>query len=192
MKKYLNYTLTAFALCALMACSEDTSSSGSSGLAPDGGKELIAFSQKGSAMTTRAMTRDGFTADTKVVMRIKAEGAAATDIRYTQAVATASAQIASDACNTDYGLGGSHSHLTYAAGQNRYWDDAFGRESKLTVYAVAVPNKSNIIADIQFATCGEALQGDVLIRSSVVVCPNEICNCAIVESRPFVQHNGYP
>lgn len=143
MKKYLNYTLTAFALCALMACSEDTSSSGSSGLAPDGGKELIAFSQKGSAMTTRAMTRDGFTADTKVVMRIKAEGAAATDIRYTQAVATASAQIASDACNTDYGLGGSHSHLTYADGQNRYWDDAFGRESKLTVYAVAVPNKND-------------------------------------------------
>ena len=143
MKKYLNYTLTAFALCALMACSEDTSSSGSSGLAPDGGKELIAFSQKGSAMTTRAMTRDGFTADTKVVMRIKAEGAAATDIRYTQAVATASAQIASDACNTDYGLVGSHSHLTYAAGQNRYWDDAFGRESKLTVYAVAVPDKNS-------------------------------------------------
>lgn len=143
MKKYLNYTLTAFALCALMACSEDTSSSRSSGLAPDGGKELIAFSQKGSAMTTRAMTRDGFTADTKVVMRIKAEGAAATDIRYTQAVATASAQIASDACNTDYGLVGSHSHLTYAAGQNRYWDDAFGRDSKLTVYAVAVPDKND-------------------------------------------------
>ncbi len=143
MKKYLNYTLTAFALCALMACSEDTSSSGSSGLAPDGGKELIAFSQKGSAMTTRAMTRDGFTADTKVVMRIKAEGATSSDIRYTQAVATASAQIASDACNTDYGLVGSHSHLTYAAGQNRYWDDAFGRESKLTVYAVAVPNKND-------------------------------------------------
>ena len=144
MKKYLNYTLTAFALCALMACSEDTSSSGSSGLAPDGGKELIAFSQEGSAMTRAAMTRSGFDTSTKVVLRIKAEGATSSDIRYTQAVATASAQIASDAC---YGLVGSHSHLTYAAGQNRYWDDAFGRDSKLTVYAVAVPNKSNIIAD---------------------------------------------
>lgn len=144
MKKYLNYTLTAFALCALMACSEDTSSSGSSGLAPDGGKELIAFSQKGSAMTTRAMTRDGFTADTKVVMRIKAEGATSSDIRYTQAVATASAQTTGDdACNTGYGLAGSHSHLTYADGQNRYWDDAFGRDSKLTVYAVAVPNQND-------------------------------------------------
>ena len=42
MKKYLNYTLTALALVALMACSEDASSP-SSGLAPDGGKELIAF-----------------------------------------------------------------------------------------------------------------------------------------------------
>ena len=142
MKKYLNYTLTALALVALMACSEDASSP-SSGLAPDGGKELIAFSQEGSAMTTRAMTRAGFDSNTKVVMRIKADGETASDVRYTQAVATASAQIASDACNTDYGLVGSHSHLTYAAGQNRYWDDAFGRESELTVYAVAVPNKND-------------------------------------------------
>lgn len=148
MKKYLNYTLTAFALCALMACSEDTSSSGSSGLAPDGGKELIAFSQEGSAMTRAAMTRSGFDTSTKVVLRIQAEGATSSDIRYTQAVATASAQTsADDACNTGYGLSGTHSHLTYAAGQERYWDDAFGRDSKLTVYAVAVPNKSNIIAD---------------------------------------------
>ena len=147
MKKYLNYTLTALALVALMACSEDASSP-SSGLAPDGGKELIAFSQEGSAMTRAAMTRSGFDTSTKVVLRIKAEGATSSDIRYTQAVATASAQTTDDdACNTGYGLVGTHSHLTYAAGQERYWDDAFGRDSKLTVYAVAVPNKSNIIAD---------------------------------------------
>ena len=71
MKKYLNYTLTALALVALMACSEDASSP-SSGLAPDGGKELIAFSQEGSAMTRAAMTRSGFDTSTKVVLRIKA------------------------------------------------------------------------------------------------------------------------
>jgi len=102
-------------------------------------------------MSTRAMTRSGFTANTKVVMRIKAQGAAATDVRFAQVVATASAETTvADACNTGYGLAGTHSHLTYAAGQERYWDDAFGRDSKLTVYAVAVPNKSvtdNIIAD---------------------------------------------
>ena len=152
MKKYLNYTLTALALVALMACSDEASST-SSGTTPtpEGGKTLIAFSQEGSAMTTRAMTRAGFTASTKVVMRIKAQGAAATDVRFAQAVATASTETtAADACNTGYGLSGTHSHLTYAAGQERYWDDAFGRDTKLTVYAVAVPNKSvsdNIIAD---------------------------------------------
>lgn len=142
MKKYLNYTLTALALMALVACSEEGSST-SSGTTPtpEGGKTLIAFSQEGSAMTTRAMTRVGFDSNTKVVMRIKADGKTASDVRYTQAVATASAQTsADDACNTGYGLSGTHSHLTYADGQNRYWDDAFGRDTKLTVYAVAVPN----------------------------------------------------
>ena len=152
MKKYLNYTLTALALVALMACSDEASSTSSgTTLTPEGGKTLIAFSQEGSAMSTRAMTRSGFTANTKVVMRIKAQGAAATDVRFAQVVATASAETTvADACNTGYGLAGTHSHLTYAAGQERYWDDAFGRDSKLTVYAVAVPNKSvtdNIIAD---------------------------------------------
>ena len=142
MKKYLNYTLTALALVALVACADEASST-SSGTTPtpEGGKTLIAFSQEGSAMTTRAMTRAGFDSNTKVVMRIKAEGKTASDVRYTQAVATASIQTATDDdCNTGYGLSGTHSHLNYAAGMNRYWDDAFGRDTKLTVYAVAVPN----------------------------------------------------
>jgi len=152
MKKYLNYTLTALALMALVACADEASST-SSGTTPtpEGGKTLIAFSQEGSAMATRGFTRAGFTASTKVVMRIKAEGKTESDVRYTQAVATASIQTATDDdCNTGYGLSGTHSHLNYAAGMNRYWDDAFGRDTKLTVYAVAVPNKSvedNVIAD---------------------------------------------
>lgn len=152
MKKYLNYTLTALALVALVACADEASST-SSGTTPtpEGGKTLIAFSQEGSAMATRGFTRAGFDSSTKVVMRIKAEGKTAADVRYTQAVATAAAQTtADDGCNTGYGLSGTHSHLNYADGQNRYWDDAFGRDTKLTVYAVAVPNKSvddNVIAD---------------------------------------------
>lgn len=151
MKKYLNYTLTALALVALVACADEASST-SSGTTPtpEGGKTLIAFSQEGSAMTTRGFTRAGFDSSTKVLMRIKAEGKTAADVRYTQAVATAAAQTtADDGCNTGYGLVGTHSHLNYAAGMNRYWDDAFGRDTKLTVYAVAVPNKidDNVIAD---------------------------------------------
>ena len=142
MKKYLNYTLTALALVALVACADEASST-SSGTTPtpEGGKTLIAFSQEGSAMATRGFTRAGFTASTKVVMRIKAEGKTASDVRYTQAVATAAAQTTDDdGCNTGYGLVGTHSHLNYAAGMNRYWDDAFGRDTKLTVYAVAIPD----------------------------------------------------
>ncbi len=146
MKKYLNYTLTALALMALVACAEEASST-SSGTTPtpEGGKTLIAFSQEGSAMTTRAMTRAGFTSNTKVVMRIKADGKTASDVRYTQAVATASAEISGDACNTGYGLVGTHSHLNYAADMNRYWDDAFGRDTKLTVYAVAIPDNNTLL-----------------------------------------------
>lgn len=142
MNKYLKFIWPAFALSALMACSEDTSES--SGLGPHGSKELIAFSQEGSSMTRVSKTRAGFANTTKTVIRIKAEGATSSDIRYAEAVATADAETtADDACNTDYGLVGRHSHLSYAPGQALYWDDAFGRDSKLTVYAVAVPNQND-------------------------------------------------
>jgi len=144
MKTYLKLIMPVLALSALVACSDDTSSASSNNNSTNDGRELIAFSQEGKAMTRAALTRSGFTGDTKVVLRIKAEGATASDVRYTQSVATASAQTtADDACNTTYGLIGTHSHLTYAAGQERYWDDAFGRDSKLTVYALAVPNQND-------------------------------------------------
>lgn len=144
MKTYLKLIMPVLALSALVACSDDTSSASSNNNSTNDGRELIAFSQEGKAMTRAALTRSGFTGDTKVVLRIKAEGATASDVRYTQSVATASAQTtADDDCNTTYGLVGTHSHLTYAAGQERYWDDAFGRDSKLTVYALAVPNQND-------------------------------------------------
>lgn len=147
MKTYLKLIMPVLALSALVACSDDTSSASSNNNSTNDGRELIAFSQEGKAMTRAALTRSGFTGDTKVVLRIKAEGATASDVRYTQSVATAGAQTtADDACNTTYGLVGTHSHFTYAAGQERYWDDAFGRDSKLTVYALAVPNQNNVLS----------------------------------------------
>lgn len=147
MKTYLKLIMPVLALSALVACSDDTSSASSNNNSTNDGRELIAFSQEGKAMTRAALTRSGFTGDTKVVLRIKAEGATASDVRYTQSVATAGAQTTGDdVCNTTYGLVGTHSHLTYAAGQERYWDDAFGRDSKLTVYALAVPNQNNVLS----------------------------------------------
>lgn len=149
MIKMFKYAWPVFVLAALAACSD--SATDASGPAPvDGKKELIAFSQEGSAMTRASLTRTGFTSTTKVVMRIKAEGQTATDVRYSQTVATAAPQTtANDECNTGYGLVGTHSHLTYVANHERFWDDAFGRDSKLTVYAVAVPDKNDnaVLAD---------------------------------------------
>ena len=148
MKKLFKYTWAVIALSALTACSDDTTGGSANNTATDidvnNGKELIAFSQEGSAMTRASFTRTGFDGATKVMIRIKAEEKDGTGVRYTQAVATAQAQTTvDDDCNTKFGLVGTHSHLNYASGQERFWDDAFGRKSQLTVYAVAVPNKTD-------------------------------------------------
>ena len=151
MKKLFKYTWAVIALSALTACSSNDSISdgGQTPVAPtdpNAGKELISLAQEGGALTRASLTRTGFESDTKIVMRFKAEGG--TPVRYSQAVATASAQLTGDAlssdwCYTDYSYTEPHSHVTYNSGQERYWDDAFGRESQITVYAVAIPNKNS-------------------------------------------------
>ncbi|MCR4918740.1 MAG: fimbrillin family protein [Prevotella sp.] len=154
MKKVFKYTWAALALIALAACSDDTTESVSNNTTPTDptpttGKEVIAFSPEGSGTTRAVDDPTGFTSSTKVVMRIKAQNGTETDwddYRYTQAIMTAAAQVSSDACNTDWGLTGAHSHLSYLempTNYTRYWDDAFGRNSKLTIYALAIPNLSN-------------------------------------------------
>ncbi len=148
MKKLFKYTLPVIALCALASCSEDTTSDSSTPIEPNAGKEMIAFSPQSKGIT-RAGTPTGFESSTKVIMRIKAQngtGTAWEDYRYTQAIMTAAAQVKDDSCNTVWHLTGAHSHLSYVTSPTnytRYWDDAFGRASKLTVYAVAVPNKTD-------------------------------------------------
>lgn len=131
MKRFFYRTLPVLALCALASCSEDASESIVSNVNNEviDGRELIALSGDDNAVTRAAA---GFTADTRVEMRIKAE-AAGRNPRYTEAVATAKAiENASDL-----------SSLEYISGKERYWDDAFGRESKLTIYAFAIPGQTN-------------------------------------------------
>ncbi len=145
MKKLFKYTLPVVALCALASCSEDSTEASApvtvpETVDPNAGKELIAFSQEGT--TTRAsLTRAGFTAQTKVYMRIKSEASGKTT-RYAEATATASANTTDEHTNIKpellTGISG-HSDLTYDANQARYWDDAYGRDAKLTVYAFAIP-----------------------------------------------------
>lgn len=154
MKTLFKYTWAALAFCALASCSDnDTTSSnnGGSPIAPSNpgnGKELIDFSGDGSGITRASFTRAGFSAATKVVMRIKAEeltpSATPLAARYAVAEATATAQkpATGEDADTHSALVGEHSDLSYVAGLERYWDDAFGRNSKLTVWAFAIPGKT--------------------------------------------------
>lgn len=133
MTKLFKYTLSIVALCgALASCSDETTSGGNAN--NNDGKELIALSGNDNGVTRAAFTRGGFSAATTVEMRIKAEdisGTVTTD-RYAKATATASATTGNDL-----------SSLTYADGMARYWDDAFGRNSQLTIYAFAIPGKTD-------------------------------------------------
>ena len=135
MKKLFKYTLSMVALCgALTSCSDETTGSGFENY--NNGKELIALSGNDNGVT-RAATQAGFSAPTKVEMHIKAEditGANATP-RYAEAIATAAAQTTEDGINL--------SRLSYVEGLERYWDDAFGRNSELTIYAFAIPGKND-------------------------------------------------
>ena len=162
MKKLFNYTMAALAISAMAACSEDITPENvvttPEVIDPNAGKEVIAFSPEGSGMTRAEGDPVGFANNTKVVMRVKAQNGTATgrtDYRYTQAVLKAGVKV-SDCC-TAWGMNYEHNHLTYIADNIRYWDDAFGRESKLTIYAVAVPDQSdptNLADDILDQTLG--------------------------------------
>ncbi len=133
MTKLFKYTLSMVALCgALASCSDETTSGGNAN--NNDGKELIALSGNDNGVTRAAFTRGGFSAATTVEMRIKAEDISGTytTARYAKATATASATT-----------GDNLSSLTYADGMARYWDDAFGRNSQLTIYAFAIPGKTD-------------------------------------------------
>ena len=162
--------LTAIVLGGILAaCAEDTSSVGGGHdvTEPANGREMIAFTQENGGMTHASLTRAGFDSNTKIVLRIKAEGGSPT--RYSQAVATAGEKITGDALASDdhktqFGLDREHSHVAYNDGQARYWDDAFGRASLLTVYAVAVPNKNS--TDIATRTDGQAVISDDILNQT--------------------------
>lgn len=140
MKKLLRYTLPVIALCTFATCTDDESVTAPAD--PYNGKELISFGGEGKGQaSTRAFfndTKQGFSSETTVYMRIRATDG--TNYRYAEATATAEANNTTD---SHYSLVGAHSDLTYVAGQERFWDDAFGRESQLSVYAFAIPNRTD-------------------------------------------------
>ena len=128
--------MAALVLPLLAACSSDdvpaVPTEGS-------GKTPIEFSMSGTGASVgldsrgaSAASRAGFGASTRIVMRIGSQNDGRTDQdKYTRTTATAEPQGTKD-----------YSTVTFDSGKMRYWDDADGRDSHLSVYAVAVPDKN--------------------------------------------------
>ena len=100
------------------------------------GKTPISFSVEESHSPR---TRAGFTADTKIAMRIKSEKTEnnVTTARYTRTVAS----------GVKAETGKDYSKISVDEAYVRYWDDAYGRAAKISVFAIAVPGKTGIVND---------------------------------------------
>ena len=93
------------------------------------GKTPISFSVEENR---KPITRAGFTADTKIAMRIKSENKTDNKTLYTRTIASASEAS-----------GAAFSSITIDNNYKRYWDDAYGRNALLSVFAIAVPGKTD-------------------------------------------------
>lgn len=97
------------------------------------GKTRIALSAGDDVVRTRA----GFTNQTRIVARIVSDKRGGGTIKSVKTVLLASAEESA----------GTYSKVSYAENKTRYWDDAYGRSSILSVYAVAIPNKNDGTAE---------------------------------------------
>ena len=165
MKTFNKSILSMFALATVVmaSCSDNDTWNEENG--PDPSKELISFSSQDGQIGTRAVfegTRAGLHSsnNTKIVMRIKAEinneltgyptpTASKDKIRYTRTVAVASTEKSDDKHSI---LIEKHSDVSFPSNSPqyyRYWDDAWGRFSKLSIFAVAIPGytTSDVLSD---------------------------------------------
>lgn len=138
MKKFLFPAVLTTTLFGVFACNNDEVIDN---IVPEDQKGLISFSASavtGSASASQPQTRAGFAGQTKIVARISSKNGSS--VRHTRTVLTA----ALDAAANGGAYWPSYSTVSYADGNNRYWDDAFGRSANLSVYAVAVPEKTDV------------------------------------------------
>lgn len=94
-----------------------------------------------------ATTRAGFTtAKTRIVARFQSDAAGKSSL-YTRTYLEAAVDGTNNA--------ESFSTVDYISGNKRYWDDAYGRAAKISVYAVAIPN-----SEVKTKLTDEILAGD--------------------------------
>lgn len=126
MKKYI--TLGAVAMSLLTTgCSNDLISENSP--VDNSGKERIVLGAGDDQAAFQ--TRAGFTKKTRIVARY------VSDSRGSEAAKCVTTLLSAEIGTTgDNG----YSKVNYVSGYTRYWDDAHGRNSRLSVYAVAIPD----------------------------------------------------
>lgn len=130
MKKTLYPMAMAFALLATSCANDDIFN------ISDADKEAISFSLSDGSRESRA----GFTgATTRIVARIQSDETGTSNTLYTKTALKAAKDATTDATE----LLTSYSKVSYYDGNTRYWDDAYGRKAKLSVYAVAIPNSED-------------------------------------------------
>ncbi len=101
-------------------------------------KEMISFSMSDGSeagAVTRAVSHEKFSAATRIVMYMRSnKDGGTTDVRGNKT-------ICQTIDCTDSGT--DHSDITFETSNKRYWDDAFGRSARISVYAVAIPGSTN-------------------------------------------------
>ena len=127
MKQYI-FTAVLASVLLTTSCSDDTVENGIS----DSQKEMISFSLSDGSIQTRAGFIGG---DTKIVMRIQSNERGGAGVKYNRTCALA----VKDEVNNST----SFSTVGFNTDDVRYWDDAHGRKSLLSVYAIAIPDKND-------------------------------------------------
>ena len=123
------------ALLALTACSNDDNEIQIDNRTPitfsaTTGTEVVATPM---TKTLTSPTTTAFSSNTRILMRIKSEDGSSspTSPKYTRTVAIAAGSES-----------GTESNVSFGDNDKRYWDDAHGRSSQLSVFAVAIENVS--------------------------------------------------
>jgi hypothetical protein len=99
---------------------------------PNSMKNQITFSGESNTSSRAGLHQS---APTQVIMHIKSEGPAENAVRVTRTQANATKDEEQSAT--------SYSSVVFDDSYKRYWDDAYGRDAKLSVYAFAVPGKTS-------------------------------------------------
>ena len=125
--------ISLISLLTLSSCSSDLLDI----INPDNwGKTPISLSA--SAEQTGSFSRAGFTsANTRIIAKIKSENKSENATEWTVASLLAS----KDNDNNSE----SYSAVDYKQNESRFWDDTYGREAKVSVYAIAIADKETTL-----------------------------------------------